>query len=199
MYEQRNVSQHSIGKWSESLDDYKSKIAEFKLPLVGVGKKIVIEKGHILNLSSDPEMNSIVEPHRVVANDVDDFKGWMMSPGTSLELASNDDGLGINTPLNFKHDERVDDLVLSYLQGRSKTLERDRRRINKEASPFSAMVYVVDKLTIEAGAKLIVMGQPAILLVRHLVIEDGGQLHFSTLCNATIGCLEKIKSLTLAH
>lgn len=152
------------------------------------------------------DIASAIAPHVVTTWSLAELKSWIGVPDAGIDpatfpvdLAQVPDGAwngrrvrGLRdlTPAERENVERAANL---YVFGYSPWAESYREVVEICHAPFRAQVYPIRSLSVGPGARLVIAGEPAVLLVDDLVLEGGGQLALYTVCRAWIGRLAKIE------
>jgi acetyltransferase-like isoleucine patch superfamily enzyme len=79
-----------------------------------------------------------------------------------------------------------------YIFGNSQLVAGYREIIEFCYAPFEAAVYVARKVTIHAGASLVVTGMPALLRFSELEIHPEGRLITYVACNGSFELIHKL-------
>ncbi|HTX59899.1 MAG TPA: hypothetical protein VMH02_09485 [Verrucomicrobiae bacterium] len=79
----------------------------------------------------------------------------------------------------------------AYLFGYAREHAAYAPLLERHFAPYVAGAFVLDRLTIAAGGRLTIGTLPTLLLVRTLVLHDGGSIHASVVLRADVGTFEK--------
>lgn len=162
--------------------------------------ELAIEPGqvvHCSNLAADAQ----VRPYILTTGDLDIFKRWIGFPN---DLPA---GLG-HTPVKPSRPapsphlvtaahldaaawQELEQATKAYLFGNSELVRAYKPVIERVYAPFRTAVYVVRRLVIKPGGRLVVRDMPAALLFDDVIIHDGGQIMLHTITNMTIRSLCK--------
>lgn len=163
-----------------------------------------VERGQQRVLSSDPADASAVAPLMLTTTDVDLFKRWIGAPDESCRAHAEThqywplptrawSGRSVSSRRDFTAEEAADIERAGrvYLFGDS-TLVRDYRDvIGLYHGTFEAAIYAMDELSVMPGARLSVVGAPAVLLCSKFDLHAPGQLVLHTPCHAHFGSVRK--------
>lgn len=161
-----------------------------------------VPEGTRMYLSTEPTEGAVAPTMIVHTNNLEEYKVWVGRPDSDMmavdipwELPSR--------PWNLRPLAHVDELTQEeradlekasavYIFGNSQLVADYRKVIEVCYAPFSAAIYVARKVTIGAGASLVVTGMPALLRFSELEIHPEGRLITYAVCNATIDRLHKL-------
>jgi hypothetical protein len=149
---------------------------------------ITIQSGSTIKLSTTPDQHSHLVPQLCSTDQFSQFKDWIGIPDDQFEtgifpLPTQPSAQWLQTEipklaqLSDTEKENIQTAGFAYLFGNSKLVESYQSAIEALHAPFEAVAYVIDCLTIEPDASLIVQGtRPAILLFNRLNIIHGGTI-----------------------
>lgn len=150
-------------------------------------------------------ISDLVAPRRVATRSLARYKSWVGTPDEYVDPATYPlgarqmprgpwsdrpvSGLGDLTPEEAAEIEKAGYL---YLFGYSPWVESYRGVLETCRAPFHAAVYHVGHLRLESRARLVVDGEPSVLVVDELVIEPAASLVTHTVCRAFLGRVERL-------
>lgn len=163
-------------------------------------------------LSSDPADASGVVPLMLSTTDIDLFKCWVGAPDESCRahaathrywpLPSRPwSGRQVSSRGDFTAEEAADIECAghAYLFGDSALVRDYRDVIGLYHGSFEAAVYRLNELSVMPGARLSVVGAPAVLLCAKFDLHAPGQLVLYTPCHAHFGRVRKFSGAPALH
>jgi len=162
-----------------------------------------VERDQHLMLSSDSADASAVTPLMLTTSDVDLFKLWIGVPDESCRTHTRLQywplptrrwsGRKVSSRLDFTADEAADIERAGhvYLFGDSALVRDYRDVIGLYHGTFEAAIYSMSELSVMPGARLSVVGAPAVLLCSKFDLHASGQLVLHTPCHAHFGRVRK--------
>jgi hypothetical protein len=163
-----------------------------------------VERDQHLVLSSDTADASAVTPLMLTTSDVDLFKRWIGVPDESCRAHEAThrywplptrqwSGRKVSSRLDFTAEEAVDIERAGrvYLFGDSALVRDYRDVIGLYHGTFEAAIYAMNELSVMPGARLSVVGAPAVLLCSKFDLHAPGQLVLHTPCHAHFGSVRK--------
>jgi hypothetical protein len=148
---------------------------------------LVVRSGETVHLAAQPGQG--IHLSRLQTHDVDQFKRWIgvadrdLDEGVCVPPARMPGAWtrALEGPIEQLTSSQWHDVLLAanyYLFGDSRRVGQFRTAIECHLAPFWAALYAVEYLFVEAGGTLVVSGDPAIVLVGTLDLEQGGRLMF---------------------
>ena len=159
--------------------------------LVSIGETVVI------GLENDEH----IKPQTISTNSVDEYKlligrSNQKADDYSWEMPSKPwSKKGITSKKNLTKTE-ISDIEKAgwiYLFNDANKVADYKEAIEQYEGTFEASVYNFRRIIIQPGGRLILKGNPAILLIDELEILGNGQLKIYTVCHTTLGSLRKIE------
>jgi len=161
------------------------------IPLINLGYN------QTMRLTAGPD--SAIPGCKVCTSDIDEYKNWVGMPN---ETASDHPWIMPSKAWSGKRFQNKSELSAVeiadiekagwiYLFNDSSRVADYRQALQDFNETFEATVYHIKKLVIHPGARFIVEGSPAILLIDEVEIFEGGTFETYTICNAAIGSLSK--------
>lgn len=167
--------------------DYAGALAQYGLePRQGRSEPLVIGDGVELVISGSTPCELLC--CRLKTDDVDEFKSWigladdLIRSGVSMPPAQFPQGPysdRLAGPLEGLTDAEWKDVQLAtnyYLFGQSSLVAAYKPAIVRHYAPFEAALYAAERIEIMAGGALTITGYPAILIVKDLIIHEGGKI-----------------------
>ncbi len=163
----------------------------------------ITEVGHdlLVPINSTVILENGITPRVISTTSIDEYKLWI---GRSNDLA--DDyawempsktwdykSLKSKEELTKKEISDIEKAGWIYIFNDSNKVASYSKAIEGYYGNFEASLYHIRRLVIQPGARLIVKGDPSILLIDEMEIQGDGQLETYTICHATIGSLRKIE------
>jgi hypothetical protein len=164
-----------------------------------VGGDLLVPIGETVVIGVD--MNQYVKPETISTNSVDEYKLWI---GRSNKKADNHpwempsklwSKKEINAKTNLTQTE-ISDIKKAgwiYLFNDASKVADYKEAIEQYQESFEASLYHFRRIIIQPGGRLILKGDPALVLIDELEIQGNGQFEAYTICHTTIGSLRKIE------
>lgn len=168
---------------------------------------LTVQSGSTIVFSTTSDAPSHLASRLCTTDRFDQFKAWVGLPDVKFEqgifpLPEQPSTQWIQAKVpNAEHltdveKENIQTAGFAYLFGDSKRVESYQAAIETLHAPFEAVVYALDRLTIEPGGCLIVEGnRPVILLFNHLTIVQGGIIQLYCPTTMTVQQLHKTTEL----
>jgi len=153
-------------------------------------------------------LSEIAMPVLRATADIADYKEWIGLSDAHVEQETLEglpalprhawNGRIVDTLDDLTADELADVQAAAntFLWGDSRLVRSYKGALERLYGPFEVDVYVVSRLVVEPGAKLVVSGRPTALLCDSIELHDGGSLLLHTVTRTWVQALHK---LSLVH
>lgn len=195
------ISPHSVSAYRQQ--EFRTAVESYDLNFAEVVHRepLIVRANSTLTLSTTLGETVEITPHLCSTFQLDRFKTWIGLPDQDFQQGRfpqpplpSDSWQHSSAPENLSEPEQknLTTAGFAYLFGDSTQVDRYRTTIETLYAPFVATAYVIEKLTIEANACVIVQGEhPAILLISELEIIEGGCIKLFCPTNLTVQQLKK--------
>ena len=196
--------QHSLSA-AAGIPAFNAVVKRFGVSAEDFTREVTIQPGQVLTLSDNAGSMSLVDPILRETRALDVYKSWIgvadagYPPGTPFLTrwpCPNQpwNGRPISREADLTPEERADVELAAkaYIFGNSSLVQSYRPAIEACCGPFRTFIYPIQLLTVMPGARLVVTGGPAILLVEDVIIHEAGQIAFYAVARVEIGALRKI-------
>jgi hypothetical protein len=196
--------QHSLSA-AGGIRAFNAVVKRFGVSAEDFTPEVTIQPGQVLTLSDNAGSTTPVDPILRETRALDVYKSWIgvadadYPPGSpSLthwpcpERPWNGRPISRETDLTPGEWVDVELAAKAYIFGNSRLVQSYRPAIEACCGPFRTFIYPIRRLTVMPGARLVVTGEPAILLVEDVIIHESGQIAFYAVARVEIGALRKI-------
>lgn len=148
------------------------------------GRNLLIPSGETVELSAVTSATVVSLDLQTV--DLDAFKRWIgvsddliedgfFLPPTEVPTVSYSNLMeGGREDMTAEEWKSVERATHYYLFGHSALVRAFRPAIDRHFGPYAARLYAADRIEVEPGGTLTISGYPAVAMVRHLIIHQGG-------------------------
>jgi hypothetical protein len=162
-----------------------------------VGSDLLISIGETVVIGE--EMNMLVEPQIISTKSVDKFKQWIGRsnkyadnyPWKMPSKAWNTKKLSSTSELSATEASDIEKAGWIYLFNDATKVADYKNAIEQFRGTFEASLYNFRRIIIQPGGKLILKGNPAVLLIEEMEIQGNGQFETRAICHTSIGSLTK--------
>ncbi len=172
--------------------------APLDLPTAAAVARVVARAGQAVVLSD------LVAPRLAETPSLARYKAWVGTPDAYVDPARFPIGpqqlprepwsqrpvAGLES-LSLEEAAEIEKAGYVYLFGYSPWVESYRNVVEVCRGPFRAAVYHIGHLHLERGSRLLVVGEPSVLVVDEIVFEPGSSLVTTTVCRAFWGRVER--------
>ncbi|AUC81455.1 hypothetical protein [Lacinutrix sp. Bg11-31] len=164
-----------------------------------VGSDLLISVGETVVIGEEKNMSMSLEPQIISTKSVDKFKQWI---GRSNKYADNypwkmpskawsTKKFIASSELSATEVSDIEKAGWIYLFNDANKVADYKNAIEQFRGTFEASLYNFRRIIIQPGGKLILKGNPAVLLIEEMKILGNGQFETRAICHASIGSLTK--------
>lgn len=189
------VSQMATLNQSPSALDQRKSFFDIK----ETGRDLLISIGETVVIGLEDNLD--VKPKILSTKSLDEYKLWI---GRTNDRADNHPwetpskpwgGKEITSKTNLTQTE-ISDIEKAgwiYLFNDSNKVADYEKAIEQYQGAFKASLYHFRRIVIQPGGRLILKGNPALVLIDEMEIQGNGQFETYAICHTTIGSLRKIE------